>query len=136
MKKKIYKNLNLTGKQNFFIEFWARRNPDSLTPENELETGYNKLLEYAEKNFRSSLRKGWKSDRGRVLLVYGLPNTKEVTQATMETKAYEIWEYYDIDGGVIFVFVDRKRSGAFDLVHSIKRGEISQYDWKVHYARP
>lgn len=42
----------------------------------------------------------------------------------------EIWEYHQLEGGVIFVFVDRNWLGDFYLVHSTKTGEIQNYDWQ------
>lgn len=132
--KKVFKELNLSGKRNFFINFWAGKDPDPTTPRNEREFQYNQLIKIANEHFTMAFKKGWKTDRGRILLVYGLPNTKEIFPATIETKAYEVWHYYNIESGVIFVFVDRRRTGEYELVHSTKRGEISDPDWLERYA--
>ena len=44
-------------------------------------------------------------------------------------EAYEIWKYYDIEGGVIFVFGDELGFGDFRILHSTKRGEVHQVNW-------
>ena len=49
---------------------------------------------------------GWKTDRGRVLILYGEPNEIERFPNQMDKKPYEIWHYDDVEGGVIFVFAD------------------------------
>lgn len=134
--KTIFKSLNETGKRNLIVEFWIKRDPTPETPENELEMRYNQLLKYANETYITGVRKGWESDRGRVLLLYGPPDSKEIQQAGVDTKAYEVWEYYSLDNGVIFVFVDKRRNGDFELVHSTKRGEIYEPEWQLIYARP
>lgn len=134
--KKIYKELNKTGKQNFIVEFWIKRDPVPETPKNELELKYTELLDYANETYITGVRKGWESDRGRVLLLYGKPDSKEIQQAGVETKAYEVWQYYRLENGVIFVFVDKRRNGDFELVHSTKRGEIYEPDWQILHAQP
>ncbi|MFB3099953.1 MAG: GWxTD domain-containing protein, partial [Gammaproteobacteria bacterium] len=75
-------------------------------------------------------RKGWKTDRGRVTLKYGEPDNINKNSALGDNRAYEIWEYYHQEGGVIFVFVDKDGFDDFDLVHSNARTEVSDPDWR------
>jgi hypothetical protein len=44
-------------------------------------------------------------------------------------KPYEIWHYYNLQGGVIFVFGDRRGFGRFELLHSTLVGEIKDENW-------
>lgn len=127
--KRIYKKLDLPGKQAFLLEFWRKRDKTPETPQNEYRDEYLKLVNTANHEF-SGFKKGWKSDRGRVLLVYGPPDEIERVPLSMETKAHHIWKYYSIQGGVIFVFVDKQGFGDFELVHSTARGELSDDDWE------
>lgn len=127
--KNIYKKLDLPGKQAFLLEFWRKRDKTPETPQNEYREEYLKLVNTANHEF-SGFKKGWKSDRGRVLLVYGPPDEIERVPLSMETKAHHIWKYYSIQGGVIFVFVDKQGFGDFELVHSTARGELSDNDWE------
>jgi len=132
---KIYKDLALEGKRNFFISFWSRRDPNPDTAINEYEIQYNDLINIATEKYSSMFKAGWESDRGRVLLLYGLPDTKDFFPTSTESRAYEIWEYYNIEGGVKFIFVDKRQNGDYELVHSTKRGEISDPDWRMNHAR-
>jgi hypothetical protein len=55
-------------------------------------------------------------------------------QSTTESNPYEIWHYNSLQGGVIFVFVDREGMGNATLVHSTYRDELRDDDWYNHYA--
>jgi len=44
-------------------------------------------------------------------------------------KPYEIWHYYNLQGGVIFVFGDRTGFGSYELLHSTLVGEIKNEEW-------
>ncbi|MBN2091554.1 GWxTD domain-containing protein, partial [candidate division KSB1 bacterium] len=133
--KKIFKKLSLTGKRNLIFDFWVKHDPNPVTPVNEREMEYNDMLEYVNETFIQDFRKGWKCDRARILLLYGIPNTKEIVQVSNENKPYEIWHYYNLEEGVIFVFVDKWMNGSFDLVHSTKRNEIHEESWFDVYAQ-
>lgn len=132
---KVYKELGLDGKRNFIISFWSRRDPNPATSINEYEIQYNDLLKVANERYSSIFREGWETDRGRVLLLYGLPDSKDIVPTSTDTKAHEIWEYYNLEGGAKFIFVDKKQNGDYELVHSTKRGEISDSNWWLHHAR-
>jgi len=122
------------GKQNFLYDFWKRRDTDPSTTVNEFKREYDKRIEYANKNFSIGQRPGWKSDRGRVYLVYGPYDDIERNASTAESAPYEIWHYNNIQGGVIFVFVDRNGFGDYSLVHSTDRDELSDENWYEDYA--
>ncbi|MDZ7331306.1 MAG: GWxTD domain-containing protein [candidate division KSB1 bacterium] len=127
--KEIYKTLDAQGKQAFLIEFWRKRDKSPETPQNEFRDDYLKLVNTANKEF-SGFKKGYKSDRGRVLLLYGVPDEIERFPLNMEHKEHHIWKYFSIQGGVIFVFVDKQGFGNLELVHSTARGELSDPDWE------
>jgi len=73
---------------------------------------------------------GWKSDRGRVYIMYGAPDDIERNVNAMDTYPYEIWRYNQYEGGVLFVFLDKNNSGMYQLVHSTKEGELSDPNWE------
>jgi len=91
-------------------------------------------VDYANQEFSTNTKEGWLTDRGRVLLIYGKPQQIDREPATSDAKAYQIWYYYELEGGVEFVFVDRRDMGEYQLVHSTKRNEINDYEWKAHYV--
>ena len=125
---KTFKKLEITAKRNFLKEFWAKRDTNPTTVFNEFRDDYLSRAKYADDNF-SSMKDGWKSDRGRVLLIYGLPDEIERSPFTSSTKPYQFWRYFSVEGGVEFVFVDKRNFGNFELVHSTARGEIYDADW-------
>ncbi|UCE04872.1 MAG: GWxTD domain-containing protein [bacterium] len=127
--KNIFKTLAVQGKQKFLIEFWQKRDTSPETPQNEYRNDYLKLVNTANKEF-SGFKKGYKSDRGRVLLVYGVPDEIERFPLNMEHKEHHIWKFFSIQGGVIFIFVDKQGFGNLELVHSTARGELTDPDWQ------
>jgi GWxTD domain-containing protein len=85
----VYKHLpDKESKQEFIEEFWKIRDPDPLTGENEAKTEFDERVEYANKwftdwepNIGKDIREnkkseqGWNSDRGRVYIVLGPPDS-------------------------------------------------------------
>jgi GWxTD domain-containing protein len=126
--KNTYKKLDLVGKRQFLKEFWVKRDEDPSTRKNEYREKYLASVEYANKNF-GGFQDGWKSDRGRILLLYGEPDEIERSPFSSETKPYQIWKYYSIQGGVEFIFADKRSFGNFELVHSSARGELNDPSW-------
>lgn len=126
---RTWKKLNLEGKREYIKEFWASRDPSPGTPENEFKTEYFGRLQLVNQMFRGTFREGWKSDRGRVMLLYGRPDEIERFPGSSDMKEYHYWDYYSIQGGVQFVFVDKRGMHDLELVHSTARGEIYDPDW-------
>ncbi len=124
-----YKKLNLDGKRNYIKEFWSRRDQTPGTPENEYKRGYLNRVEYANQHYRGTFRDGWRTDRGRVLLIYGHPDEPERFPFSNQNRSYEIWHYYQVQGGVDFVFVDKREMSDYELVHSTARGELYDTEW-------
>ncbi|MBN1153956.1 GWxTD domain-containing protein [candidate division KSB1 bacterium] len=124
----IYKTLDLIGKRQFMPQFWAKRDDSINTPQNEYRESYLTRMYTAEKEFRG-FKKGWRSDEGRILLMYGIPDEIERFPSGNETRAYRIWHFFSIQGGVDFIFVDRRGWGEYELVHSNARGELYDNEW-------
>jgi GWxTD domain-containing protein len=99
-------------RQKRFLEFWAKHNPDSKTSRNELMEEYFARVAYANKNFTGYME-GWKTDRGMVLIRFGLPQNVDRHPFDSESKPYEIWYYYDQNRE--FIFVDETGFGDYRL---------------------
>lgn len=92
---------------------------------------YFSRIDFANKNFKSDLREGWKTDRGRVTAIYGKYDEIERFPYEGSTRAYEIWTYNNLQGGVKFVFIDNSAGfGDFVLVHSTAQNEPRDEDWR------
>ena len=120
---------NVEGKREFLKKFWADRDQTPGTPINEYKIEYMRRLQTANEEFKGTFKNGWQTDRGRVIMVYGFPDERERFPFSTDTRAYEVWHYYSVQGGVNFIFVDRRGMGDLELVHSTARGEIYDSEW-------
>ncbi len=126
-----YKKLkNLDAKRRFLYNFWKKRDPDPSTPQNEFKEKYMKRLQYVNENFGTLNKPGYKTDRGRVYLIYGPYDQIDRYPNEPNRKPYEIWYYNSIEGGVIFVFGDIGGYSDYELLHSTKKGEFHDYSWQ------
>src|SRR3989449_3473360 len=75
--RKALKKLQTDEERERFIEeFWRRRDPDPDTDENEFKEEYYERVAYANEHFASGIP-GWKTDRGRIWIMYGKPDERE-----------------------------------------------------------
>ncbi|HEY6191236.1 MAG TPA: GWxTD domain-containing protein [Bacteroidota bacterium] len=136
LEQQQYKTLtDVPAKRKFLFEFWRRRDIDPMTPTNEYKEEYFHRIDYAVRNLTVGQREGWKTDRGRVYIVYGPADEVERFPSSGESLPYEIWHYNNLQGGVIFVFVDRTGMGEYEQVHSTHRDELHDESWYDRYAQ-
>jgi len=121
---KQYKELHgVEAKGKFLSEFWHRRGLG-------IKEEYLKRVAYTNEHFRVLGRQGYRTDRGRVHIIYGPPDDYDRHPSESETRPYEIWTYNSIQGGVYFVFVQRSSGGDHELVHSTHRNELRDENWQ------
>lgn len=133
--KKQYGALDsLNAKREFLFNFWKLRDSDPQTVRNEFKDDYMERAAYVEKYFGTKLKDGYRSDRGRVYLLYGEPDQRDRFPNERFYKPYEIWTYNSIEGGVEFVFADMTGFSNYELVHSTKRGELRDDNWSRRIA--
>jgi len=126
----VFDGLDADGMRRFLIDFWKRRDPNPSTPINEYKTMYMENVELANARYSSNFRPGWKTDRGRVLLIYGRPDEIERNPSSISTQPYEVWQYYSLDGGSEFIFGDLSGHGEYELIHSTYRNELQDPNWR------
>jgi GWxTD domain-containing protein len=132
--RKAWKKLATDEEREQFIEaFWRRRDPDPDTELNEyLEEHYERVA-YANQHFASGIP-GWKTDRGRIYIMYGPPHEKEThpTGGSYERPSYhgggstttypfEVWFYRYLPGigsGIEIEFVDPTGTGEYRIARS------------------
>jgi GWxTD domain-containing protein len=100
-------------RKEVWLKFWNDRDPTPGTPQNEMKEEYYRRIEYANAHF-SVVSPGWKSDRGRVYILYGRPDEIERHPMEIGLKPYEIWHYYS--SSHFFYFVDENGYGDYRLV--------------------
>ena len=126
-----FKKLSTDDEREQFIEnFWERRNPNPGSPENEFKEEYYRRIAYANEHYASGIP-GWKTDRGRIYIMYGPPDENDShpsggtyirppEEGGGETTTYpwEQWRYRYIDGigtNIILEFVDPTMTGEYHL---------------------
>jgi GWxTD domain-containing protein len=129
--RKAFKNLSTDEERDNFIEqFWLRRDPTPDTVENEYREEHYQRIAYANEHFASGIP-GWKTDRGRIYIMYGKADEieshpsggsyqrpQEEGGGTTSTYPFETWRYRYIEGignEVILEFVDPTLSGEYHL---------------------
>ncbi len=120
----------LTGidvKRKFLSDIWRRRPPGAREV-------YMARVQHTNENFGMLGREGYRTDRGRVYIVYGPPDDIERHPNESDTKPYEIWTYNNIQGGVEFDFLQRIQGADYELVNSTHRDELHDANW-MNYAQ-
>lgn len=128
-KKQFEKLSELDAKRKFLYDFWKRRDTEPSTAINEFKEEFMRRVTYVKQTYTSAFRKGWKTDRGRVYIVYGPPDDIERYPSSYDSEPYEIWNYNSLQNGVVFVFIDRTGQGDYRLAHSNHRNELQDENW-------
>ena len=132
--RRAFKKLATDDERERFIEeFWRRRDPDPDTDENEFKEEYYERIAYANEHFASGIP-GWKSDRGRIWIMYGKPDERETHPSggnyerpsnegggNTSTYPFETWFYRYLPGvgsGVEIEFVDPTGSGEYRIARN------------------
>jgi len=116
--------------QKFFLDFWKARNP--ISPGQEWKKYYS-VIKSVNKEFRNGKLDGFKTDRGRVYLQYGAPNSRHKVDNSSANFPYEIWHYYKLQNqsDCKFVFVNQHLGiQDYKLIYSNVNGEISNQEWR------
>ncbi len=85
--ERIFREMPPEDRGEFIMDFWARRDPDPSTPENEFRSQYYTRLAVADKAFRAGIP-GWMTDKGRIYILLGPPT--DVIKKTMGDKSTEL----------------------------------------------
>lgn len=117
-------------RENFIENFWQRRNPDPESAENTYKEEYYRRIAYTNEHYSSGIP-GWKTDRGRIYIMWGKPDevdshpaggpyNRPFEEGGGETSTYpfEDWRYRYLPGigeNVQIEFVDPSGSGEYHL---------------------
>jgi GWxTD domain-containing protein len=103
------------ARREFIRDFWAKRDPDPDTPENEFRKMFQDRVEYANKHFNEG-GPGYNTDRGRVYIFMGPPDKVEefFTHGDPEVRGQIVWWlYYKYELGI--EFADERGYGSFKI---------------------
>ena len=142
--KSIFVNLDLESKRVFLAKFWYRFDQTPKTEINEFKTRYLQLIEHANLNYGSMNKEGWKTDRGRILLTYGIPDEyrKKIFEPFYQISSFVHHKamgvglglnickrIVEMNGGKIWVEDNGKTAGAcFSFTLPIKISTIQNLD--------
>jgi GWxTD domain-containing protein len=126
------KKADLPTMQRFLYGMWLQR--DANNPEMAWKF-YKEQVYKVQVNFGTPVKKGYQTDRGRVYLQYGPPNTRSTQYSEPSNYPYEIWQYYTLNNNqrnrkFVFYSPDMVTSD-FILLHSDATGEINNQRWKI-----
>lgn len=96
-----------------FIAFWKKYDSNPADEYNPVFNEYYSRVAYADENFTTYSLEGWRSDRGMVLIILGIPDNIDRHPFEYYAKPYEIWQYYNLNRS--FLFVDNSGFGDYRL---------------------
>jgi GWxTD domain-containing protein len=119
--KEVAATLKTDADQEQFVEsFWQRRDPTPETEINEFKGEYYERIAYTNEHFSSGIP-GWRTDRGKIYILYGKPDRTEKRRAAFEGNEnvwYERWFYRQIPGigsDIELTFIDPTETQEFRL---------------------
>jgi len=115
-------------RKDFIEKFWLRRDPTPGTPENEFKEEHYRRIAFANNHYASRTLFGWKTDRGRMYILFGPPEEIEFhTDGRPASGAdpgidypYEQWHYQHIKNvgdNVMMEFDDAAKTGEFKMTN-------------------
>jgi len=142
---RIFREMPPEDRGEFIMDFWARRDPDPSTPENEFRSVYYTRLAVADKAFRAGIP-GWMTDKGRIYILLGPPtdvikksagdpssefrkdkrelSSNLLEDGTLTERPTEIWIYNQypdyFSGPLRLVFVDYEGTGNYKLTTDVE----------------
>jgi len=129
----VYPSLSPEEKRAYLRRFWARRNPTPGALPNRAANTFNSRLAYVNRTFREGQGggipiDGWRTDRGRVYLENGPPDTVFSEPWPSALLPFQVWKY--LKGAARkYCFVDVTLFGNFVLVYSTDDPETTRSDW-------
>ena len=143
--ERIFREMPPEDRGEFIMDFWARRDSDPSTPENEFRSVYYTRLAVADKAFRAGIP-GWMTDRGRIYILLGPPmdvikkamgekstefskaqrelSSNLLEEGTFTEKPTDIWiynQYPDYFAGPLrLTFVDYDSTGNYKLTTDVE----------------
>ena len=135
---KIFRHLpDKESRQEFIQDFWAKRDPDKETEENEFREEFYRRIEYANEHFFEG-PPGWKTDRGRMYIYFGAPDRIDGSPMTNVSgmRGWILWVYYRY--GFALYFFDRRGDGQYNIEPApaeLGGGLIGDFSYAIEKAR-
>lgn len=102
-------------REHFIDQFWYRRTVDPISPDYDFKTEHYRRIVFANEEYRGQLAgggqlAGWKTDRGRIYVLFGAPDSVDLARdqraageaanrdADTQLHRAERWHYHYIKG--------------------------------------
>lgn len=127
-------------RDNFIEAFWDRRNPTPDSFDNAFKDEHYRRIVYANEHFSAAIP-GWKSDRGRIYILYGPPEeihsypsgrSPGKAQEDDDSYPFEVWHYRYLERlgeAADLEFVDVCECGEYTM--TLGHAEAEKY--ALHY---
>lgn len=135
---KIFRHLpDKESREEFIEDFWAKRDPDKETEENEFREVFFSRIEYANSHFFEG-PPGWKTDRGRMYIYFGAPDRMDQNPMSNQPglRGWILWVYYRY--GFAVYFFDRRGDGQYNIEPTpagLGGGLIGDFTYALERAR-
>lgn len=118
--------------RRYLHQYWIEVAP--LAP-GDAYREYMQMVAYVDKKFHAAFGRGFESDRGHILLKYGLPDDMIAVDDEPSAPPYEIWVYHSFPAtrqtNVRFLFYNPSLAGGdYRLLHSTATGELRNPRWQ------
>lgn len=133
---RILKTKNTDSYRKYIQAFWVASS--GVQKPYDAWLNYKKQVLMVQKFYASNFMDGFETDRGRVFLQYGPPNTITVRETSPSEYPYEIWVYDRIKmySNKRFVFYNPDLvNNAYRLLHSDMIGELQNYRWQQQLSK-
>lgn len=114
--RRLVETLSTDGKIRFLNRFWDSVDSTPETPENEEKAAFEQRLAHVNTQFGTLQTPGWKTDRGRIWLLFGEPSERVDRPLEATVGPYVIWNYSN--RGETFAFGDFSKDGRYRLIYS------------------
>lgn len=135
----VFSKLTTEEEKAAFVEqFWTRRDPSPTTSENEFKTEHYRRIQYANEHFASGYE-GWRTDRGRIYIMFGPPDQIEEHHGGRYDRPYyegggstaafpfQIWRYrhlQSIGDDIEIEFVDTTETSDYRIARDEQEKDV------------
>jgi GWxTD domain-containing protein len=117
--------------RKYIQQFWIQTSGTNAV---SAWNSYKSQVLMVQELYGNNFQDGYETDRGRVYLQYGPPNSIVQRETSPTEYPYEIWHYYKIKkySNKRFIFYNPDLvNNAYRLLHSDMIGELQNYKWQM-----
>lgn len=100
--------------ETWFKKYWNEKDDTPETPFNEVQYEFYMRVQKAVLDFSLRFKEGWRTERGKTLILYGEPTQTDRHHHVGKSKPFEIWYYENLNKKI--TFLDKNNNGDFKLV--------------------